>query len=162
VQTQINSDKNVKVDARVIHFVEGEVNRALKRFARKLTRVEVHLSDVRSRKLGAGVKRCMIEARPARHRPLAATSRAPTIQQAVGGALTKLQSALEAFYGRLKARGEDLVTTKRSRPPVGRRRAPRASDVSVTRVMRAGGSPILHDAAQPARPRRSKTEGDRQ
>ena len=137
MRIQINSDQNVRVDTRVIQFVRGEVNRFLKRFGSKLTRVEVHLSDVNSRKFGINDKRCLIEARPARHRPLTATNRAQTVRQAVGGALKKLRTGLETFYGRLEKRGEDTVTPKRKRPPIGRRRAPLASDSSgVPRVTR--------------------------
>jgi hypothetical protein len=47
----VRSDKNVTVDTRVIQFVR-EVNRFLKRFGSRLTRVEVHLSNVNSRKFG--------------------------------------------------------------------------------------------------------------
>ena len=130
MRVQINSDKNVAVDTRVIQFVRGEVNRFLKRFGSKLTRVEVHLSDVNSRKVGINDKRCLVEARPARHRPLSATNRAQNVRQAVSGALTKLRSGLETFYGRLESRGEDTVTPKRERPPIGRRRAPAASVAS--------------------------------
>jgi hypothetical protein len=130
VRIQVNSDKNVAVDTRVIQFVRGEVNRILKRFGGKLTRVEVHLSDVNSRKFGVNDKRCLIEARPARHRPLSATGRAQTVRQAVGGALTKLRSGLDTFYGRLEKRGEDVVTPKRKRPAIGLRRSPAASDSS--------------------------------
>src|SRR5215471_14576584 len=138
VRIQINSDKNVAVDTRVIQVVRGEVNRSLKRFASKLTRVEVHLSDVNSRKFGVDDKRCLIEARPARHRPLTANNKAQTVRQAVGGALTKLRSSLETLYGRLESRGEDTVTPKRKRPPIGRRRAPVTSDSSrVHRVTRS-------------------------
>jgi hypothetical protein len=89
--------------------------------------VEVHLSDVNSRKFGINDKRCVIEARPARHRPVNASDRAQTVRQAVGGALTKLRSGLETFYGRLESRGEDTATPKRKRPPIGRRRAPMAA-----------------------------------
>ena len=128
MRIQINSDKNVAVDTRVIQFARGEVNRLLKKFGSKLTRVEVHLSDVNSRKSGINDKRCLIEARPARHRPLTATNRAQTVRQALGGALTKLRSGLETFYGRLEKRGEDTVTAKRKRAPIGRRRAAVASD----------------------------------
>jgi hypothetical protein len=133
MRIQINSDKNIAVDTRVIQFVRGEVNRMLKRFATKLTRVEVHLSDVNSRKFGTNDKRCLIEARPARYRSLSATNRAQTVRLAVGGALTKLRSGLETFYGRLEKRGEDTVTPKRKRPPIGRRRAPVASRVTRSR-----------------------------
>jgi len=127
VRIQINSDKNIAVDARVKEFVRGEVNRFLRKFGSKLMRVEVHLSDVNSRKFGINDKRCVIEARPARHRPLNASDRAQTVRQAVGGALTKLRSGLETFYGRLESRGEDTVTPKRKRAPIGRRRAPLAA-----------------------------------
>jgi hypothetical protein len=101
--------------------------------------VEVHLSDINSHKFGINDKRCLIEARPARHRPLTATNRAQTVRQAVGGALTKLRSGLETFYGRLEKRGEDTATPKRKRPPIGRRRAaPVASDSpDVHRVTRS-------------------------
>jgi len=130
VRIQINSDKNISADTRVLQFVRSEVNRFLKRFGCKLTRVEVHLSDVNSRKFGINDKRCLIEARPARHRPLSATNRAQTVRQAVGGALTKLRTRLETFYGRLERQGGDTVTPKRQRPAIGRRRAP-ASDSSM-------------------------------
>jgi ribosome-associated translation inhibitor RaiA len=128
VRIQINSDKNINVDTRVIQYVRGEVNRFLKRFSTKLTRVDVYLSDVNSRKFGVNDKRCLIEASPARHRPLTANNRAQTVRLAVDGALTKLRSGLETFYGRLEKRGEDTVTPKRKRPPVGRRRAPVTGD----------------------------------
>ena len=99
--------------------------------------MEVRLSDVNSRKFGINDKRCLIEARPARYRPLTATNRAQTVRRAVGGALTKVRTGLETFYGRLEKRGEDTVTPKRKRPPIGRRRAPLASDSSgVPRVTR--------------------------
>ena len=64
MQILVNSDKNISTDRRVIEFVEAEVARHLKRFARRLTRVEVHLSDVNSHKFGTHDKRCMIEVRP--------------------------------------------------------------------------------------------------
>src|SRR5690242_3223793 len=98
MRIQINSDKNIGVDDRVIDFIEGEVNRVLKRFADKLTRLEIHLSDVNSDKRGALDKRCVIEARPAGHRPLAANGAAPTVQQAVRRALTKSRNSLQTFF----------------------------------------------------------------
>jgi hypothetical protein len=58
------------------------------------------------------------------------TNRAQTVKLAVGGALTKLRSALETFYGRLEKRGVDTVTPKRQRPAIGLRRASVASESS--------------------------------
>jgi hypothetical protein len=142
VRIQINSDKSIAVDTRVIHFVGTEVNRALGRFGGKLTRVEVHLSDVNSHKFGTHDKRCLIEARPARHRPRTATHSAATVRQAVAGALSKLRTSLQTFFGRLEKRGEDTVTDKRRRPAVGRRRAPAASHASSPSVTADGAGRV--------------------
>jgi hypothetical protein len=48
--------------------------------------------------------------------------------------LTKIRGALETFYGRLERQGEDTVTPKQERPPVGLRRAA-ASDSSGPRTV---------------------------
>jgi hypothetical protein len=101
LKIQVNSDKNIRVDTRVISFVRDEADQALKGFKSKLTRVEFHLSDVNSHKFGPQDKRCMIEARPAGRRPLGVSATAGTIRSAVHGSLSKLQSALEKYFGRL-------------------------------------------------------------
>ena len=104
MRIQVNSDKNIGTDTRMIAFVEGEVNRFMKRFARRLTRVEVHLSDVNSHKFGTHDKRCRVEVRPAGHRPLTASNGAANVEQAVVGALTKMRNSLETVFGRIQSR----------------------------------------------------------
>jgi hypothetical protein len=104
VRIQVNSDKNIGTDVRMIAFVEGEVNRFMKRFARRLTRVEVHLSDVNSHKFGTQDKRCRVEVRPAGHRPLTASNAAGNVEQSVVGALTKMRNSLETVFGRIQSR----------------------------------------------------------
>jgi hypothetical protein len=101
MKIQVNSDSHITGDTRVTSFVADEVSRVLNRFATKLTRVEVHLSDVNSHKFGTSDKRCLIEARPARHRPLTVSNAARTVKQSVGGALTKMRSSLRTFFERL-------------------------------------------------------------
>jgi hypothetical protein len=100
MRIQVNSDKTITVDSRVISFVDSEVKRSLGRFEDRLTRVEVHLSDVNSYKRGSRDKRCMVEARPAGAQPLAVTMAAARVDAAVRGALSKLRRALEAAFGR--------------------------------------------------------------
>lgn len=118
VQIQINSDNTIAVDARVAAFITDEVNDALKNFAGKLTRVEIHLSDVNGPKFGINDKRCRIEVRPAGHKPLTSSSRAASIGGAVNGALTKLQSSLHTFFGRMgKPRGEKVTALKKAAKP---------------------------------------------
>jgi hypothetical protein len=102
MEIQVNSDKNIAVDSRLALFVRGEAGRALERFKDKLTRVEFHLSDVNGPKFGTRDKRCLVEARPARHRPLVARATAATVRSAIEMSLSKLRSALETFYGRLR------------------------------------------------------------
>ena len=100
MKIQVNSDKTIAVDASLKRFVEGEVSRVLGRFARRLTRVEVHLSDVDSRKTGQADKRCLIEIRPAGARPLSASAKATKMASAVGEAVGKMQRSLTTFFGR--------------------------------------------------------------
>lgn len=102
MKVQLNSDKNIAVDRRVNQFVRAEVKRAVGRFSRRLTRIEIHLSDVNSRgKAGRPDKRSMVEARPAGHRPLAVTMTASNVRTAVQGSLAKMRNALETFFGRI-------------------------------------------------------------
>ena len=62
--------------------------------------MEFHLSDVNAKKSGTHDKRCLVEARPAGHRPLTASNAAATVQAAVEGVLIKLRSALQTLFGR--------------------------------------------------------------
>jgi hypothetical protein len=67
MKIQVNSDKSIKVSARFVRFVQSEVERVLDRFEGKVTRVEVHLTDIDNRKTGGADKRCLVEARPSGH-----------------------------------------------------------------------------------------------
>lgn len=75
--------------------VEAAVAAGLDRFADQITRVEVHLTDVNGGKGGAADKRCMIEARPTHHQPVAVTHQAGTIPLAIDGALEKARRVLD-------------------------------------------------------------------
>jgi ribosome-associated translation inhibitor RaiA len=100
MRIQVNSDKTIAVDLRLVRYVQGEVGHRLQRFAPKLTRAEVHLSDVNSRKAGPADKRCLVEVRPANARPLAAKAQAATLSVAIGAALDKMERRLDGFFGR--------------------------------------------------------------
>ncbi len=164
MRIQINSDKNIAVDAQVIGFVETEVNRVLTRFIGKLTRVEVHLSDVNSDKFGEFDKRCLIEARPAGHRPLAASDRAPTTEQAVRSALGKLRSSLQTFFGRLgktpgapveKQVSKKAVTkaTKKRAPKSATKVASKRATQSTTKKVAAPKKKAIYQARRKGWPR---------
>lgn len=100
MKIQVNSDKTMDVDASLTRFIEDEVNKALDRFAARLTRVEIHLSDIDNKKTGKADKRCLIEVRPAGERPMSASAVATKTEPAVGAALGKMQRSLTTFFGR--------------------------------------------------------------
>ena len=68
---------------------------ALNPFSDRVTRVEVHLSDVNSDKGGQDDKRCMMEVRLEGRQPTAVTHEATTLEQAVAGAVGKLKRSVE-------------------------------------------------------------------
>jgi ribosome-associated translation inhibitor RaiA len=107
MKIQVNSDNTIAVDAALSRFVEGEVNHVLNRFAVRLTRVEVHLSDVDNRKTGQADKRCLIEVRPLGAPPRSASAKATKMSSAVSEALGKMRRSLTTLFGR---RGRPAVT----------------------------------------------------
>ena len=104
MQIQVNSDSSVAVDSELSRLVESTVNSALKRFEDRITRVEVHLSDVSGDKFSVQDKRCLMEARPAGRDPVAVSNQAATIEEAVRGAAQKLERLLDSLFGREEAR----------------------------------------------------------
>jgi ribosome-associated translation inhibitor RaiA len=100
MKIQVNSDKTIDVDANLTRSIEDEVTRVLGRFATKLTRVEIHLSDVDKKKMGQADKRCLIEVRPMGARPLTASARDTKMSTSISGALAKMQRSLTTFFGR--------------------------------------------------------------
>ncbi|NKC30734.1 HPF/RaiA family ribosome-associated protein [Falsiroseomonas selenitidurans] len=94
MQVQVNTQDGAG-GAELVERVEQAVQDALSRFADQLTRVEVHLTDANAGKGGAQDKRCMVEARPVSHKPVAVTHEAATVPQAIRGALAKASRALD-------------------------------------------------------------------
>lgn len=98
---QINTDDNITNADALTGQVESVVKSALERFADKITRVEVHLSDENSdKKSGSADMRCLLEARLAGLQPISVSDEAATLAQAVDGAARKLKRSLESTLGR--------------------------------------------------------------
>jgi hypothetical protein len=84
---------------------ETTVRDALGHLGEHLTRVEIHLTDLNSRaKGGPADVRCLLEARPTDHQPLAVSHEAGSADQATKGAADKLKRSLESLFGRLELR----------------------------------------------------------
>jgi ribosomal subunit interface protein len=101
---QLTTDNNISGKENLSREVEASVTAALDRFAPQLQRVEVHLADENGHKGGHGDKRCTIEARLAGLAPIAASNNADNLEQALDGALDKLEAQLEHKLGRLGER----------------------------------------------------------
>ncbi len=103
---QINTDRNVEGDNVLTQWVTAAIGDGLDRFSEHITRVEVHLSDENSaKKFGAKDKRCLLEARLAGLQPIAVSHQTATLEQAVDGAVQRLQRTLDSTLGRLGDRG---------------------------------------------------------
>lgn len=104
MQFQFNSDSQVNGSDDVAVRIERDVRHRLARFRLRLTRIEVHLSDLDGGKQGPADKRCLLEARPNGLKPVAVSHEADTFGQAVAGATDKMTSALDRMLGRLTDR----------------------------------------------------------
>lgn len=102
MQVQLNTDNYIAGTAELTTQVEQVVGSALARFAERITRVEVYLSDENSdKKMGEADKRCVLEARVAGLQPITVREFGATIEQALDGATDKLVQTLDRQLGKL-------------------------------------------------------------
>jgi ribosome-associated translation inhibitor RaiA len=101
MQIQINTDSSIEGHARLADHLREEVESGLDRFAHRLSRVEVHLTDVNQAKGGPDDKRCVLEARIQGQNPQAVTHHADTPHTALKGAVDKMVRLLDSTFGRL-------------------------------------------------------------
>jgi hypothetical protein len=99
---QINTDKNIKGHETYRERLTAEVQQALDRFSRHITRVEVHLTDENGPKIGVDEKKCVIEARMEGRKPVAVTHFGITADLAFAGATEKLIKMIENILDRLR------------------------------------------------------------
>lgn len=100
---QINTDNQINSDAGANERLEQRVRSKLRRFERRLTHVEVHVSDTNGTK-GGDDKRVSLEVRPTGHEPLAVHADAHRIEDAISLAADKAARALDHALGKLSDR----------------------------------------------------------
>lgn len=112
MQVQLHTDNHIEGTTKLTSYVESLVQEALDRFARRITRVEVHLMDQNSSaKSGSKDKRCAMEARVSGRDPVNVTADAPTVDQALSGAIGKLEKSLTNLFDRLdQAKGRPSLS----------------------------------------------------
>lgn len=110
MQIQFHTDHNLDISDGLVQRIEADVEDALARHSEQITRVDIHLSDENAGRSGGLDKRCMMEARPAGHQPVAVTHHAASPYEACSGAVDKLATVLDTKYGRLDDRkgGESI------------------------------------------------------
>ncbi len=99
---QFNTDHTIHNRAPLTAEVEAAVRSAMSHHEDRISRVEVHLSDENGAKGGGNDIRCVMEARPTGHQPVAVTHHADDLVEAVNGAAMKLKAALDRTLGRLE------------------------------------------------------------
>ena len=99
----INAGNGMDNKESLERWADGEIRKTLERFSNEVRRVEVHLSDVNGAKGGANDKRCTIEAHINQHANVAVTHDAPTLEEALRGADSKMMRALDSQIGKMRA-----------------------------------------------------------
>ena len=102
MQIQFNTDNNISGTDQLKEKLIAILTDSLSRFSDRITRLEVHLSDENGKKTVGNDKRCMLEARVENLKPIAVTSDAKNIEQAVNTAAEKLSAALNTSLGKIK------------------------------------------------------------
>lgn len=102
MQVLVNSDHHIVGGEDLTERVRGVVEGRLERFDKRITRVEVHLNDLNSDRLGERDKRCMMEVRVGGMKPIAVSHEAPTLTEAIHVAAGKLERAVAHALGRLQ------------------------------------------------------------
>jgi ribosomal subunit interface protein len=100
---QFNSN-NIPVTEELEASLSGFISKALKRFSKRITRVEVHLEDENNLKSGKNDKRCSIEVRPENLEPIIVTSKSDNLVQAVREAADKSKASIEKTFGKIRDR----------------------------------------------------------
>lgn len=100
---QFNADKNLHISEAYAQKMKDILIKELDRFADLLTRIEIHLTDENSSRKTKDDKRCTLEAKLKTKNPLAVSGMGDTYDNAVTGAIHKLQAALDHAVGKMKS-----------------------------------------------------------
>lgn len=102
---QVNTGRHLNGSEDLNTRVQDLVERKLRRFAERITRVEVHLNDENTpQKSGSHDKRCQIEVRLAGMQPASVSHHSETHERALDGAVDKIQHLLSSTLGKQASR----------------------------------------------------------
>ncbi len=107
LKININSDKEMDLDASILNNLESSIQRRLARFDGRVAQISVRLSDQNGPKSGKDEVRCMIEARPEGIESIHISHDANSVDEAVSHAIHKMGRSLdEAFAKQAHKKGK--------------------------------------------------------
>jgi ribosome-associated translation inhibitor RaiA len=101
MQVLVRTNNNIDGSEGLDRHVTTTVEEALRRWADRITTVQVTINDVNGPKQGAGDKQCTMEARLGGLQPIVVHHDAATIDEVIDGAAEKLQRTIDRHLGRL-------------------------------------------------------------
>jgi hypothetical protein len=101
MKIQFNTDRNIEGNQRLETWVTKRLHEALDRFAERITRIEVHMSDQNGQKNGQDDQQCRLEARLKGLNPITVTAREATIEKSFSAAISKLRANLDTTIGKM-------------------------------------------------------------
>jgi hypothetical protein len=119
MQVQVNTGNGVANKDALERWATDFLQESLGRFAQEITRVELQLNDEsRARQSGPDMH-CMLEARITGREPVAVHHRGQTQDEAIRGAVQRLNNALDHTLGKLDRTHRGRDTIRRASDAVG-------------------------------------------
>lgn len=95
MQVQIHTDSHIQGSEAMAQWASQAIKSGLTRFSGQLAHVEAHLSDINGgKKTSPENLQCVLEARLDGHPPQVVKNQAANLNQAIDGALSKLERLL--------------------------------------------------------------------
>lgn len=97
-----NTDHNIQAGDFFTSPLESILLDKLEKYNRKITKLEVHLTDENGKKKGVDDKRCLLEAHIDKMEPTIGSCLSDTYESSLIGAIKNLKASLETKLGRLQ------------------------------------------------------------
>ena len=105
MKVHLHTDRNLVVDAELVARIETNAATQLDRFASRLNRVDLHLTDQSAGRSSGAHVRCRAEAQASGLPHVTVTHEAPDARSALDGAVAALVSALTRTLTRVADKG---------------------------------------------------------
>lgn len=102
MKIQLNTDHNIQGTESLEKNVIEKLQRDLKHYTKKITRIEIHLTDQNANKGGDDDIQCKMEARVEGMQPLIVVSRKRNKEVALDDAVDKMKAALSSRIGKMR------------------------------------------------------------